>query len=131
MQKNYKFERTQFHVEPSKEIKKGINMTSDDPARKYLPKEKNSSNSVGLSGATNLDHGTFTGIAYGAAWAVSIIGTIAGLLLIAQAFSGRGDPNMPAAISGLGVVAFAWVSACGVGTLAEISRKLTHVNPSK
>jgi hypothetical protein len=101
-------------------------MASDDPARKYLPKEgRTSSSGSNASVLSDVDHGTFTNIAYATAWAVAIIGTIAGLLMVAQAFEGRGGPDFTGAIFGVLIIASAWVSASGVGTLAEISRKLT------
>jgi len=106
-------------------------MNSDDPALKYIPKGPKSSSAGGAYSSADVDHGTFTKIAYGVAWAVSIIGTIAGCLIVAETVGAPNGPNARAAILGLGTVAFSWIAACGIGTLAEISRKLTHTHPAK
>ncbi len=98
-------------------------MASDDPARKYIPKEKGASPAT--SNSSDVDHGTFTKIAYATAWTVASVGTIVGLLLVLQAFEGRGGADIMGAIFGISIIASAWISASGVGTLAEISRKLT------
>ena len=103
-----------------------MKLASEDPARKYLPKESRASSATSNSGvSSDVDHGTFTKIAYATAWAVAVMGTIVGLLLVGQAFEGRGGPDIMGAIFGISIIASAWVSASGVGTLAEISRKLT------
>lgn len=96
-------------------------VSENDAARKYLPKSKETG-SVG-STVPSLEHGTFTQISYVIAWATAILGTLAGLLLAVQGFSYNGDITMVG--SGIAVLIAAWVSASGIGTLAEISRKLS------
>lgn len=107
-------------------------MASDDPARKYIPQSKGDSKSS--SDGASLNHGTFTTIAYSTAWAVAILGSVIGAVFIISSFEARGygydsGQNMQELLAGITIVASSWIGASGVGTLAEISRKLTASGP--
>lgn len=71
-------------------------------------------------------HGTFTGIAYTTAWATAVLGTLVGVLRMALASEANG--NLEAIVMGGIVILASWIGASGIGTLAEISRKLTQRN---
>ena len=99
-----------------------------DPARKYIPKPKGQTSSDETS--AELEHGTFTTIAYGTAWTIAFLGTVIGAIMIIMSFEARGYggssmANMGALLMGIVTIASSWIGAAGLGTLAEISRKLT------
>ncbi|WP_316016076.1 hypothetical protein [Roseobacter sp. HKCCA0434] len=96
-----------------------------DPALKYVPKEKMVSSSGGKGDVqfSGSEHGIFTSIAYITAWVVAIFGTIGGALAI---LSGIGSYDGGGIVgAGVATILASWISASGIGVLAEISRKLT------
>lgn len=103
-------------------------MHDDDPARKYIPKPKNTngSSSTSSGGTTTADdaHGIFTQIAYVTSWVVAGFGTLGGILILSEASNGYASDQQ--VIIGIVTIISSWVTASVLGTLAEISRKLTH-----
>jgi nicotinamide riboside transporter PnuC len=105
-------------------------LSSEDPALKYIPKLKGETKPSSSRQSSESQHGVFTTVAYATAWSVVIIGTIIGILIFIQAFQvqsfrGAGRPDFGLLLVGIATVVGSWISAAGVGTLAEISRKLT------
>jgi len=105
-------------------------VANDDPALKYIPNRNDRINSKASRRPTDVKHGAFTTVAYATAWSVVVLGTLIGLLIILQAFDvnrfgGSNRPDIGMLIGGIGIIAGSWIGASGVGTLAEISRKLT------
>ena len=69
-------------------------------------------------------HGVFTDIAYITAWAAAILGTLTGTGMIFVGLVSYGNEQI--SVLGLVVVISSWIGASGVGTLSEISRKLSY-----
>ncbi|KAA2311346.1 hypothetical protein E0K93_20890 [Puniceibacterium sp. HSS470] len=104
-------------------------MNDDDPARKYIPTSKKINNENGSS--SEINHGAFTNIAYGTAWSVGVLGSLIGAFFIWSSFEGirigySNQINANIFSVGCAIIVGSWISASGVGTLAEISRKLTE-----
>ena len=100
---------------------------NDDPAYKYITeKEGRSSGATHQSSLLDVDHGTFTKISYAIAWMIAIVGSISGFFTLTVAIN---DPMF--VLAGIGIIACSWAAAAGVGTLAEISLKLTNMQVPK
>ncbi|PTQ68600.1 hypothetical protein [Celeribacter persicus] len=102
--------------------------TKNDPAYKYVPKSKakptQGEGGEDMASAGMVKHGLFTDIAYVTAWAVGLLGSLAGLMILLPALEGGYNASYNL-MSGIGIFAGSWVSASGLGVLAEISRKLS------
>ena len=87
------------------------------PKRAAPAKAKTSKSSLGSMGV-------FTVVAHRTSWAVALLGTVFGILgILGGIFDGDGI----ALLYGIALLFGSWISACGLGTLAEISIKLSKL----
>ena len=69
-------------------------------------------------------HGVFTEIAYAFAWLTALVGSAIGGYMLLNELESYSPAPMTIGIAVITIIG-SWISASGVGVLAEISRKLT------
>lgn len=87
------------------------------------PKGPSQSHNVGTDSQSGVEHGVFTSISYFTAWAAAILGTSIGFIMMMNGLL-EGHPEQ--IVLGLILIISSWISASVIGTLSEISRKLSH-----
>ena len=94
-------------------------ITEQDRAPKPVApaKAKTSKSSLGSMGV-------FTVVAHRTSWTVALLGTASG---VASIIGGILNGDGLLFLIGISLLAGSWISACGLGTLAEISIKLSKL----